>query len=152
MPFKLLLSVVLMTMATAVLLPVLHAYQRSELEHRVEMAVGEIDAAARAAYHHPGSSRTVLVDVPPAGAYRLEELTIGGDLGRDGARAAIVSWVHSGGTRGNHVVSSQGGPVPMAGPDGGPLSMSGSRALLVLEAKAAPPGCIYATYVEVSAL
>ncbi len=151
-PFKLLLSVVLMTMAFAVLMPVLQAYQQNEVEHRIQLAVAEIDAAARAAYHHPGSSRTVLVDIPSSGSYRLESLTIGGDLTDDGPEAAIISWRHSGGMKGNHAVSTHGGPVSMAGPDGGPIVLDGDRFLLVLEAKTAPPESHVSTYVEVRVL
>jgi hypothetical protein len=148
-PFKLLLSVVLMTMAVAVLMPALSAYQQSEVEHRIQLAVAEIDAAARAAYHHPGSSRTVLVDVPSSGSYRLVGLTVGGDLCNDGHVAAIISWRHSGGVEGHHVVATRGGPVYLAGSDGGPLDLEGDRFLLVLEARAAPPGCQTPTFVEV---
>ena len=79
-PYKLLLSVVLLTMATAVLMPTLYAYQQSEVERRIQVAIAEIDSAARSVFHHPGSSRTVLVDIPSSGSFHLERLTIGGDL------------------------------------------------------------------------
>lgn len=151
-PFKLLLSVVLMTMAIAVLMPALHAYQQSEVEHRIHLTVAEIDAAARAAFHHPGSSRTVQVYVPSSGSYRLESLIIGGDLTADGPLAAGISWRHSGGMKGTHVVSTHSGPLNLAGPDGGPVSLDGARYLLVLEAKTAPPGCQATTFVEVRVL
>ena len=70
-PYKLLVSVVIMALATTVLLPVLRGYQESTMEDRVNLAVSKIAAAARTAYHHPGSSRTVVVDVPPAGVVHL---------------------------------------------------------------------------------
>ena len=151
-PFKLLLSVVLMTMATAVLMPTLHAYQQREVEHRIQVAIAEIDSAARSVFHHPGSSRTVLVDIPSSGSFHLERLTIGGDLAAPGPGAALIRWRHSGGAEGNHLVTTNGGPLSMAGPNGGHLDIEGQQCLLVLEARASPPGSQSNTFVEVRIL
>ena len=151
-PYKLLLTVVLMTMATAVLMPTLYAYQQSEVEHRIQVAIAEIDSAARSVFHHPGSSRTVLVDIPSSGSFHLERLTIGGDLAATGPAAALIRWRHSGGAEGNHLVTTRGGPLSMAGPNGGPLDIDGHGCLLVLEARASPPGSQPDTFVEVRVL
>ncbi len=151
-PYKLLLTVVLMTMATAVLLPTLHAYQQNEVEHRIQVAIAEIDSAARSVFHHPGSSRTVLVDIPSSGSFHLERLTIGGDLAAPGSEAAFIRWRHSGGAEGNHLVTTRGGPLSMAGPDGEPLEIEGHQCLLVLEARTSPPGSQPDTFVEVRIL
>ncbi len=146
-PYKLLVSVVLMTMAAAILLPALHAYQLSEIEHHIELAVADIASAARSVHRHPGSSRTVGVDVPPAGGFRLERLSIGGDIGRPTGEASTIRWRHSGGGTGIHVVASSMGQVPITGPDGRALLVQGDTAMLVLEGRRSGPDS--ATYVEV---
>ncbi len=151
-PYKLLLSVVLMAMATAVLMPTLYAYQQSEVEHRIQVAIAAIDSAARSVFHHPGSSRTVLVDIPSSGSFHLERLTIGGDLAAPGPEAAFIRWRHSGGTEGNHLVLTNGGPLAMAGTNGGPLDIEGHQCLLVLEARESPQGSQPITFVEVRIL
>ncbi len=151
-PYKLLLSVVLMTMATAVLMPTLYAYQQSEVEHRIQMTVAEIDSAARSVFHHPGSSRTVLVDIPSSGSFHLERLTIGGDLASPGPEAAIIRWRHSGGVEGDHLVTTSRGPLAMAGTNGGPLDIEGHQCLLVLEAMTSAQGNQPITFVEVRIL
>ena len=148
-PFKLLVSVVLMVMAAAVLLPSLQTYQRSEIEHRIELAVAEISSAALAVYRHPGSSRVVEVDVPPCGGYELEGLSIGGDISSSPAGAAVISWRHSGGVERDHAVTTQNGHVPLCGPDGKALDVQGPRAVLVLEARQASLGSWAGHYVEV---
>lgn len=146
---RLLLAVVLVAMAAAIVLPALGSYQRSEVEHRIQVAVAGIDAAARSVYHHPGSSRTVVVDVPPAGRFHLERLVIGGDPATDPAMSAVISWSHSGGTTSRHVVSGDTAPIPLSGPDGRALTVEGPRAVLVLEAKVRTDGPATVRYVEV---
>jgi len=152
MPFKVLISLVVMTMATVILLPALQAYQSSEVEHRTEISVAAIASAARSVYHHPGSSRTVALDVPSAGTVRLELMSIGGDLTGPPGETCVIKWRLSDGTEGIHAITTLGGEVPMAGPDGLAISIEGQRALLVLEAKAAPRGSWCDTYVEVRLL
>jgi hypothetical protein len=149
LPFKLLVSVMLMMMATAILMPALHAYQQSEVEHRTEIVVSSIDSAARSAFHHPGSSRTVLVDVQPSGGVRLDRLSIGGDLLSAPGQAGIISWEHSSGMSGSHIVASTGGAIPLAGVDGKSLVLDGRPCLLVLESMRAPEGSWCHRYVEV---
>ncbi len=151
-PYKLLLSVVLMTMATAVLMPTLHAYQQSEVEHRIQLAIADIDSAARSVFHHPGSSRTVLVDIPSSGSFHLERLTIGGDIAAPDPEASFIRWRHSGGAEGNHLVTTNRGPLSMAGPNGGPLDIEGHQCLLVLEVRASPSGSQLDAFVEVRIL
>jgi hypothetical protein len=151
-PLKLLVSVVLMAMAAAILLPALQAYQRSEIEHRIELTVTDISSAALAVYHHPGSSRTVVVDVPSAGGYQLESLTIGGDLGASPSGTAVITWRHSGGTEGSRAVTTPNGHVPLCGPDGRALEVEGPRVVLVLEARQADTGPWTGRYVEVRAI
>jgi len=151
-PYKLLLSVVLLTMATAVLMPTLYAYQQSEVEHRIQVAIAEIDSAARSVFHHPGSSRTVLVDIPSSGSFHLERLTIGGDLTAPGPEAALIRWRHSGGAEGNHLVTTSRGPLAMAGTNGGPLDIEGHQFLLVLEARTTLQGNQPIAFVEVRTL
>lgn len=148
-PFKLLVAVVLMAMAAAILLPALQAYQRSEVEQRIELTVAEISSAALAVYRHPGSSRTVTVDVPSAGGYRLEGLTIGGDLGEPPGGAAVITWRHSGGVERSHAVTTTNGQVPLCGPDGRAVEVAGHRTVLVLEAMEATSGPWTGHYVEV---
>jgi hypothetical protein len=149
MPFTLLLSVVLMAMAAAVLLPALSAYQRTEFECRVKLTVAEISSAARAVIASPGSSRTVAVDLPPSFGISLERLSIGAGLDAGPGDMAIIQWRLSKGGEGRTVVQTTGGPVPMSGPGGQPLLLQKGRALLVLEAREAPAGSPVELYVLV---
>jgi len=149
MPFRLLLSVVLMAMAAAVLLPALSAYQRTEFEGRVKLAVAELSSAARAVYASPGSSRTVAVDLPPSYGMSLERLSIGAGLDASPGEMAIIQWRLSKGVEGRSAVRTTGGPVPMSGPDGQPLVLMRGRAMLVLEARQAPDGSPVGLYVLV---
>ena len=89
-PYRLLLSVVLIAMATAVLYPALQAYSRSEMEHRLTIASREICSAAESVHRNPGSSRTVHIDVPSSGIIRLTRLTIGGDQTSSLANPSIL--------------------------------------------------------------
>lgn len=149
-PFKMLLSVVLVTMATAILYPALQAYQETEMEHRVGLTLAEIEASVMAVHRHPGSSRTVLVDVPSSGGIRLEGLTIGGDLEGPPAEVGTIGWKLSSGTTGRHLVTSSTGPVPMAGPDGGAVHVEAFPCLLVLKASACSQGSAYRAFVQVT--
>lgn len=149
MPFRLLLSVVLMAMAAAVLLPALSAYQQTEFEARVRLTVAEISSAARAVLASPGSSRTVAVDLPPSLGISLEHLSIGAGLDAGPGEMAIIHWRLSRGGEGRTAVLTTGGPVPMSGPDGQPLVLQKGRALLVLEATQAPAGSPVGLYVMV---
>jgi type II secretory pathway pseudopilin PulG len=149
MPFRLLLSVVLMAMAAAVLLPALSAYQRTEFECRVRLTVAEISSAARAVYSSPGSSRTVALDLPPSFGISLERLSIGAGLDAGPGDMAIIQWKLSKGGEGRAAVHTTGGAVPMSGPDGQPLVLQKGRALLVLEARQAPAGSPVELYVRV---
>ena len=149
MPFKLLLSVVLMALAAAVLLPALSAYQRTEFEGRVRLTVAEISSAARAVYTSPGSSRTVAIDLPPSFGISLERLSIGACQDDGLGDMAIIQWKLSKGSGGRAAVLATGGPVPMSGPDGQPLVLQRGRALLVLEANQAPAGSPVGLYVLV---
>jgi hypothetical protein len=149
MPFKLVISVVILTMATAILLPVLHAYQQSEVEHRMEVVVAEISSAARAVFNHPGSAKTVLVNIPPAGPVHMERLVIGGDLSGHPAEAATIRWSHSSGASGSMVVRSVTGPVPLANQEGKALVITGSICLLVLEEMESPQGSWSKRFVQV---
>ena len=81
---------------------------------------------------------------------RLERLTIGAPLGSEAASMAVIAWSHTAGGSGRTAVTSTGGPVPMCGEDGGQLVLADGRALLVLEARAAPDGSSFDSYVEVS--
>ena len=139
-PYKLLVSVVIMALAASVLLPVLRAYQESTMEDRVDLVISKIAAAARTAYHHPGSSRTVVVDVPPAGGVRLERLSIGGNLSKDLALTSTIRWELSTGASGTHAITTPGGFVPMTGPDDEAVVVGAGPSVLVLEAKEAPTG------------
>ena len=150
MPYRLLLSVVLMALAAATLLPALRSYQATELEGRIRVTVAEVASAARAVLNHPGSSRTVAVDLGGGWGVRLERLTIGAPLGSEVASMAVIAWSHTAGGSGRTAVTSTGGPVPMCGEDGGQLVLADGRALLVLEARAAPDGSSFDSYVEVS--
>ena len=149
-PFRMLLSVVLVSMASAVLYPALQAYQEKEMEDRVSLVLAEIDAAALAVHRHPGSSRTVAVDVPSSGGIRLVALTVGGDLDGTPAEVGTIGWQLSSGASGHHLVSSNTGPVPMAGPGGEALVVERMPCLLVLTAASAPTGARYGTFVMVS--
>ncbi len=149
-PYKLLVSIVVMAMAASVLLPVLKAYHESTMEDRVELLVSRIGAAARAVYHHPGSSRTVVVDVPPSGGVRLERLTIGGDPFTDPAQSSIIRWELSSGTGRTHVVTTQGGFVPMTGPEWQPVVVEAGPRIIVLEAQQAPSGMAFEHIVVVT--
>ena len=148
-PFKMLLSVILVSMATAILYPALEAYQETEMELRVSLTISEIEAAALSVSRHPGSSRTVLVDVPSSGGIRLERLTVGGDLTGPPADLGTIGWELSSGTSGIHLVSSNTGPVPMAGPEGAVLEILAFPCLIVLEARASPQGAHCPTHVHV---
>jgi len=149
MPLRLLLSVVLMALAAAVLLPALSAYQQTEFEGRVRLTVAEISSAARAVLASPGSSRTVAVDLPPSFGMALERLSIGAGLDACPGDMAIIEWRLSKGGEGRTVVQTTGGPVPMSGPDGHPLVLQKGRALLVLEARQGPVGSPVGLYVLV---
>ena len=149
MPFRLLLSVVLMAMAAAVLLPALSAYQQTEFEARVKLTVAEISSAARAVYSSPGSSRTIAIDLPPSFGISLERLSIGAGLDAGPVDMAIIHWKLSRGGEGRAIVHTTGGPVPMSGLDGQPLVLQRGRALLVLEARQAPAGSLVELYVLV---
>jgi hypothetical protein len=151
-PFKLLLSVVLIAMATAILFPALQAYQQSEMENRIAITVAEIEAVALSVHRHPGSSRTVLVDIPPSGGIRLERLTLGGDLASAIALVGTISWDLSNGVSGRVLVSTSSGPLPMAGTDGVALVVDGFPCLLVMKCDPSPPGAVYPTFVRVSVL
>jgi hypothetical protein len=142
-PYKLLVSIVVMAMAASVLLPVLKAYHEGTMEDRVELLVSRIGAAARAVYHHPGSSRTVVVDVPSSGGVRLERLSIGGDPSTDPALTSAIHWELSTGTERTHVVTTQGGFVPMTGQEGQAVLVGAGPRLLVLEAQENPPGMAF---------
>ena len=148
-PFKMLISVVLVTMATAILYPALQAYQETEMEHRVSLTLAEIEVATLSVHRHPGSSRTVLVDVPSSGGIRLERLTVGGDLDGPPAGVSVIGWELSTGASGNHVVSSNTGPVAMAGPEGDGLVIESFPCLIVLEAATSPTGSVYRSHVQV---
>ena len=150
MPYRLLLSVVLMALAAATLFPALRSYQASELEGRIRVTVAEVASAARAVMAHPGSSRTVAVDLCGGWGVRLERMTIGAPPGAALEEMAIIEWRHTAGGSGRTVVASTGGPVPMCGEDGGELVLTDGRALLVLEARRAPEGSVVESYVEVS--
>lgn len=149
-PFKLLMSVVIVTMATAILFPTLQAYQRSEVEHRLSLTLADIEAAVISVYHHPGSSRTVVIDVEPSGGIRLETLTIGGELTAAPVDASTINWRLSSGASGNHLVSTASGPVPMASTEHEELALDRFPCLIVLEAMKAPPGSHYRSFVQVS--
>ncbi len=149
-PFRMLLSVVLVTMAAAVLYPALQSYQESEMEQRVSLTLAEIEAAALSVHRHPGSSRTVLIDVPCSGGIRLERMTVGGDLDGTPTEVGTISWALTNGASGDHLVTSNDGPVPMAGPDGRTLSIEAFPCLIVLETCATPSGAYYNAYVRVS--
>jgi hypothetical protein len=147
-----LLSVVLVTMATAILYPALQSYQETEMEHRVSLTLAELETAVLSVHRHPGSSRTVLIDVPSAGGIRLDSMTIGGDLTGSPAKVGTISWELSSGDEGHHLVVSSTGPVPMARPDGMGLVMGSFPCLIVLEAMASPAGALYPTFVQVTAV
>lgn len=147
-PYRLLLSVVLIAMGTAILYPALEAYSQSEMEHRLAIAVEEIGTAAVSVHRHPGSSRTVHIDVPPSGVIRLERLTIGGDLASTPANASIITWALSNGIHGRDLVCSSSGPLPLAGPDGGPMEIETFPCLIVMERRPSPPGSLFPTFVE----
>ncbi len=149
-PFRMLLSVVLVTMATAILFPALQAYQETEMEHRVGLVLAEIEASALAVIRHPGSSRTVLVDVPSSGGIRLEGVIIGGDLHGPSSEVGTIGWKLSSGASGRHLVAASTGPVPMAGPDEGAVRVDAFPCLLVLKASACSQGCAYRSFVLVT--
>ena len=151
-PLRMLLSVVLVSMASAVLYPVLQTYQETEMEERVTLVLAEIEAAALAVHRHPGSSRTVLVDIASSGGISLERLTIGGDLDEAPAVTATITWELSSGAKGHRLVSSNTGPVPLAGPEGEALVVVCEPCLLVLTATPAPAGACYRTFVQVDVL
>lgn len=149
-PFKLLLSLVVIALAMGVLMPALSAYQTSEVEHRVSVTLAEIEAAALAVHRHPGSSRTVVIDLVASGSVRLERIALGGDLSGSLADMATIRWWHTGGASGEHLVSTSSGPLPMAGPDGGPLTIETFPCMLVLEGCPSPDDCPYPSYVRVT--
>jgi hypothetical protein len=145
-----LISVVLVSMAIAILYPALQTYQETEMEHRLAIKMAEIEAAATTAQRHPGSSRTVLIDVPSTGGIRLDRMTIGGELTAPPAETGTIRWSLSSGPSGTRLVSSTSGPVPMSGEDGGPVVLEAFPCLIVLETRAAPPGSHYRSFVQVS--
>jgi len=149
-PFKLLISVVIVTMATAILFPALQAYQRSEVEHRLALTLAEIEAAAISVHHHPGSSRSVVIDVPSSGGFRLESMSIGGDLRAPPAEVSTIGWRLSSGTTGTQLVITTTGPLPMASTEHEELVIDRFPCLIILEAKVAPPGGHYSAFVQVS--
>jgi len=149
-PFKLLLSLVVIAMALGVLMPALSAYQTSEVEHRVSVALAEIEAAALAVHRHPGSSRTVVIDLVASGSVRLERMELGGDLSGSLADMATIRWWHTGGASGEHLVSASSGPLPMAGPDGEALRIGYFPCMLVLESLPSPAGCPLPSHVRVT--
>ncbi len=149
-PYQLVLSVVLMALAAATLMPALRSYQASELEGRIRVTVAEVASAAKAVLHHPGSSRTVSVDLSGGWGVRLERLTIGAPLDAAPDMMAVIAWRHTAGGSGRSLVTSTGGPVPMCGTDHGQFVLVEGRALLVLEARQAPDGLSFDTYVEVT--
>ncbi len=151
-PFKLLISVVIVTMATAILFPALQAYQRSEMEHRLALTLAEIEAAVISVHHHPGSSRTVVIDVPSSGVITLESMSIGGGLTAPPAEVSTIGWRLSSGTTGVQLVSTTSGPIPMASTEYGELVIDRFPCLIILEAKVAPPGGHYSTFVQVAVL
>jgi hypothetical protein len=151
-PFKVLISLVVMTMAIVVLLPALQAYQSSEVERRTEVAAAGIASAARSVYLHPGSSRSYVLDVPPAGSVHLVSMSIGGNLDVTPGESCVISWRLSDGTRGSHAITTNGGQVPLAGVDGHAVTIEGPRAILALEAREAPPRAWCDRYVEVRVL
>jgi hypothetical protein len=144
-----LISVVIVTMATAILYPVLQSYQESEMEHRLAITLAEIETAAISAQRHRGSSSTVIIDLPSSGGIRLERLTIGGDLKAPPAEVGTIGWSLSSGPTGAQLVSTTIGPVPMAGEDGEQVVLDRFPCLIVLESKTAPPGSHYHDYVQV---
>lgn len=149
-PFKMLLSVVLVTMATAILYPALQTYQETEMEHRVSLTLAELETAALSVHRHPGSSRTVLIDVPSTGGIWLDSMTIGGHLAGSPADVGTIVWELSTGDEGHHLIVSSTGPVPMAGADGKGLVMESFPCLIVLKAMVSPEGAHYPTFVLVS--
>ncbi len=148
-PFKLLLSLVVIGLALGVLMPALSAYQTSEVEHRLSVTLAEIEAAALSVHRHPGSSRTVVIDLVASGSVRLEWMEVGGELSGPLADMASIRWRHTGGASGKHLVSTSSGPLPMAGPDGGPLTIGSFPCMLVLEALPSPDGCPCPSFVSV---
>ncbi|UCC93762.1 MAG: hypothetical protein JSW25_03600 [Thermoplasmata archaeon] len=151
-PFKMLVSVVLVSMAVATLYPVLQSYHETQMEHRVSLAVTEIEAAVTSAHRHPGSSRTVLIDVPSTGGIRLESLTIGSELTAPAVEAGAITWRLSSGPGSRELVTTSGGPVPMAGPGGEQVVIDRFPCLLVVEAMTAPPGVQHRDFVQVTVL
>jgi len=149
-PFKMLISVVLVSMATMILYPVLQSYQETEMENRLTVSMAEIENAVLSVHRHPGSSRTVLIDVPSSGGIRLDRVSIGGDLTAPPAEVGTIGWRLTTGSDGTVLVSSTTGPVPMADADGKGLVIEAFPCLIVLEARAAPPGSHYKVYVQVS--
>ena len=149
-PFKMLISVIIVSMATMVLYPALQSYQETEMESRLSISMTEIEAAAISVHRHPGSSRTVLIDVPSSGGIRLDSLSIGGDLTAPPSEVGTMRWELSSGSRGTVLVSSSTGPIPMADADGNGLVIEAFPCLIVLEAKMSPPGSHYKVFVQVS--
>lgn len=151
-PMKMLVSVVIVSMATMVLYPALQSYQESEMENRLGLSMAELEAAVLAVHRHPGSSRTVLVDVPSSGGIRLDSLTIGGDLTDPPSQVGTLRWSLSTGAHGTHLVSTAAGPVPMADADGSALVIDSFPCLVALEAMTSPPGSHYGTFVQATVL
>ncbi len=151
-PMKMLISVVLVSMATIVLYPALQSYQETEMENRVSLSMAEIEAAVLAVQRHVGSSRTVVLDVPSSGGIRLDRLTIGGDLTASPSEVGTVSWRLSTGAKGAILVSSATGPVPMASSEGSQLVIEAFPCIIVLETRASPHGSHYGTFVQAAVL
>ncbi len=149
-PYKMLISVVLVSMTTAILYPVLQTYQETEMERRLALTMAEIESAVVSVHRHPGSSRTLLVDVPSSGGIRLDSINIGGDLKAPAAEVGTIEWRLSTGSKGIELISSTTGPVPMAGIDGKGLVIERFPCLIVLEARVPPSGGYYKTVVQVS--
>ena len=149
-PFKMLISVVLVSMAIMILYPALQSYQETEMESRLNISMAEIEAAVVSVHRHPGSSRTVLIDVPSSGGIRLDRLSIGGDLTAPPSEVGTIGWELTTGSHGTVLVSSSTGPIPMADPDGEGLVIEAFPCLIVLEAKISPPGSHYMAFVQVS--
>ena len=149
-PYKMLISVVLVSMATAILYPVLQTYQETEMERRLALTMAKIESAVVSVHRHAGSSRTLLVDVPSSGGIRLDSIYIGGDLKAPAAEVGTIEWRLSTGSKGIELISSTTGPVPMAGLDGKGLVIERFPCLIVLEARVPPSGGYYRTFVQVS--
>jgi hypothetical protein len=145
-----LISLVIITMATAILYPALQGYQETEMEHRVAVKMAEIESAAISVHRHPGSSRTVIIDVPSSGGIRLDSMIIGGDLTAPLAEVGTIRWHLSSGPEGTELVGSPSAPVPMADDKGEEVVLDRFPSIIVLEARTAPSGSLYGAYVQVT--